>query len=188
MPLSLQFPHGSGFRSRLWLTPAVGGVLLSGLTLALPAAATAATPSAKRTAAALVNSPVSGRVVDAKGEGLPGVTVLLEGTTLGSATDASGAYTISNVPAGSYTLVISSVGFTTSRQAITVVDGQPTQVSSITLNEDTQALKEVVVVGYGTLSRQELTTSVASVSAPQIERQRVAGFDQALQGQAPAYR
>ncbi|QJX47931.1 TonB-dependent receptor [Hymenobacter taeanensis] len=185
MPLSLQFPHGSGFRSRLWLTPAVGGVLLSGLTLALPAAATAATPSAKRTAAALVNSPVSGRVVDAKGEGLPGVTVLLEGTTLGSATDASGAYTISNVPAGSYTLVISSVGFTTSRQAITVVDGQPTQVSSITLNEDTQALKEVVVVGYGTLSRQELTTSVASVSAPQIERQRVAGFDQALQGQAP---
>jgi TonB-linked SusC/RagA family outer membrane protein len=124
-------------------------------------------------------------VVDAKGEGLPGVTVLLEGTTLGSATDATGAYTIANVPAGSYTLVISSVGFNTTRQSITVVEGQPTQVASVTLNEDTQALKEVVVVGYGTLNRQELTTSVASVSAPQIERQRVAGFDQALQGQAP---
>ncbi|TGE10507.1 SusC/RagA family TonB-linked outer membrane protein [Hymenobacter fodinae] len=185
MPFSLQFPHGSGFRSRLWLTPAVGGVLLSGLTLAQPAVAAAAPAAAKRDAASLVNSPVSGRVVDAKGEGLPGVTVLLEGTTLGSATDATGAYTIANVPAGSYTLVVSSVGFTTSRQAITVVDGQPTQVASVTLNEDTQALKEVVVVGYGTLSRQELTTSVASVSAPQIERQRVAGFDQALQGQAP---
>ncbi|WP_375436865.1 SusC/RagA family TonB-linked outer membrane protein [uncultured Hymenobacter sp.] len=187
MPSSLQFPHGSSFRRQPWLT-AVGGVLLSGAAAAHPASGLnyhPSSPEAKLAAARWVDSPVSGRVVDAKGEGLPGVTVLLEGTTLGSATNPTGAYTIPNVPAGSYTLIVSSVGFVTSRVPVSVADGQPTQVSSVTLAEDTQALDEVVVVGYGTLSRQELTTAVSSVGAERIERQRVAGFDQALQGQAP---
>jgi hypothetical protein len=57
------------------------------------------------------NVPVSGRVTDSKGEGIPGVTVLVRGTTIGTSTDATGAYTLS-VPEGS-TLVFSSVGFTT---------------------------------------------------------------------------
>lgn len=165
----------------------MGGVLFSVVAAAHPAAGAPHTSprlAARLTAGVLVNSPVSGRVVDARGEGLPGVTVLLEGTTLGSATDATGAYTIANVPAGSYTLIISSIGFAAARQPITVVDGQPTQVNNVRLVDDAQALKEVVVVGYGTLNRQELTTSVASVNSEQIERQRVAGFDQALQGQA----
>jgi TonB-linked SusC/RagA family outer membrane protein len=185
MPASLQFPPGFPSRRPTWLT-AVGGVLLSGLGSVAPALAAAPTyfsPTTDLTAAPQANGTVSGRVVDTKGEGLPGVTVLLEGTTLGSATDATGAYTIANVPAGNYTLVMSSVGFATMRQPVTVVQGQPTQVSSVTLKDDSQALKEVVVIGYGTLNRQELTTSVASVKSEQIERQRVAGFDQALQGQ-----
>src|SRR5205823_10413516 len=56
---------------------------------------------------------------------------------------------------------------------------------NVTLGTDVHALSEVVVVGYGTQRRQELTTAVTSVSSRAIERQPVAGFDQALQGQAP---
>jgi len=122
---------------------------------------------------------VSGRVTQANGEGLPGVTVVVKGTTNGASTDVEGRFALS-VPEGS-TLVFSYVGYV--RQEVPVTGA--TTALNVTLLEDTKALGEVVVVGYGTLSRQELTTSVSSVDAKQIERQKVAGFDQALQGQAP---
>ncbi|QIX61464.1 TonB-dependent receptor [Hymenobacter lutimineralis] len=191
MPSPLQFPHGRWPRPRRLFTPtlALSGVLLSGLAFAHPVSHAIAAPavsladfSRSRTVA---SGSISGRIVDAKGEALPGVTVVIAGTTLGSATNSDGTFTIQNVPAGPQTLVISSVGFTTQRIPVTVTDGQVTQVASTTLEENLQALSEVVVVGYGTQTRQELTTSVASVGAKQIERQPVAGFDQALQGQAP---
>ncbi|WBA42308.1 SusC/RagA family TonB-linked outer membrane protein [Hymenobacter canadensis] len=191
MSFPLQSPQGNRPFRRLLLTPAVGSLLLTGLAAAQPGAVLAYAPAlpadetGKTLFTAVFNGPVSGRVVDAKGEALPGVTVVVEGTTLGSATDANGNFTIPNVPAGPQTLVISSIGFTTARQQITVVDGQTTQVAATTLAENTQALNEVVVVGYGTQTRQELTTAVSSVGARQIERQTVAGFDQALQGQTP---
>lgn len=122
--------------------------------------------------------PVTGRVTDSKGEPLPGVTVLVKGTTTGASTDADGRFSIT-VPEGS-TLVFSSVGFV--RQEFPV---GTTRTFEIRLKEDQQSLNEVVVVGYGTQNRQEVTTAVTSVSAAAIERQPVAGFDQALQGQAP---
>jgi TonB-linked SusC/RagA family outer membrane protein len=197
MPFLLQFPHGSRPLRRLLLAPAVGSILLTSLASARPVAAPAykhawaAIPGRPVAGASIlysapvVNGPVSGRVVDSKGEAMPGVTVVVSGTTLGSATNTNGEYLISDVPAGAQTLVISSVGYVSARLPITVVDGQPTLVGSTTLNEDMQALKEVVVVGYGTQTRQELTTAVSSVSSKAIERQPVAGFDQALQGQTP---
>ncbi|MCB2409758.1 SusC/RagA family TonB-linked outer membrane protein [Hymenobacter lucidus] len=194
MPFLLQFPHGSR-PLRLLLTPALGSIMLTSIAAASPVSGAVtshpwATIPGQPAAGGLssfflVNGPVSGRVVDSKGEGMPGVTVVVAGTTLGSATNTNGDFMISDVPAGAQTLVISSVGFVTVRIPITVVDGQATQVSSTTLQEDTQALSEVVVVGYGTQTRQELTTAVSSVSSKAIERQTVAGFDQALQGQAP---
>jgi TonB-linked SusC/RagA family outer membrane protein len=123
--------------------------------------------------------PVSGRVTDAKGEALPGVTVLVKGTTTGTSTGADGSFSLS-VPENS-TLVFSSIGYKNQELAITGA----TSTIAIRMSDDAQSLNEVVVVGYGTQSRQELTTSVASVGAAQIARQPVAGFDQALQGQAP---
>jgi TonB-linked SusC/RagA family outer membrane protein len=122
---------------------------------------------------------VSGRVTQASGEGLPGVTVLVKGTTIGTSTGADGSFSLS-VPEGSV-LVFSSVGFV--RQELPVTG--PTSNLAIVLKDDQQALNEVVVVGYGTQSRQTVTTAVTSVNAAAIERQPVAGFDQALQGQAP---
>ncbi|MCB2379235.1 TonB-dependent receptor [Hymenobacter sp. BT635] len=195
MPFLLQFPHGS--RPVRWLlTPALGSLLLTSVAMAHPTAGPvtehvrAALPTRVLAAhemysAFLATGPVSGRVVDSKGEGMPGVTVVVAGTTLGSATNTNGEYLIQDVPAGAQTLVISSVGYVTARLPITVVDGQPLQLGSTTLGEDMQALSEVVVVGYGTQSRQNLTTAISSVNAKAIERQTVAGFDQALQGQTP---
>jgi TonB-linked SusC/RagA family outer membrane protein len=141
-----------------------------------PGAGNPLAPSAA--AGAIQDIRVTGRVTGNNGEPLPGVTVLVKGTTNGTATDANGNFALS-VPENS-TLVFSSVGFV--RQEVAV--GTTTNFN-ISLKDDTQSLKEVVVVGYGTQSRQELTTSVASVGAAQIARQPVAGFDQALQGQAP---
>ena len=129
-------------------------------------------------AAAPQDIPVTGRVTDSKGEPLPGVTVLVKGTTNGASTNADGRFSLT-VPEGS-TLVFSSVGFI--KQEFPV--GTTTDFE-VRLKEDQQSVGEVVVVGYGTQNRQELTTSVTSVGAAAIERQPVAGFDQALQGQAP---
>lgn len=136
-------------------------------------------PAAGTTAVAPQNVPVSGRVTDAKGEGLPGVTVLVKGTSIGTSTGADGSFSLS-VPENS-TLVFSSIGYKNQEIAVTGA----TSTIAVRLSDDAQGLSEVVVVGYGTQSRQDVTTAVTSVSAAAIERQPVAGFDQALQGQAP---
>lgn len=125
------------------------------------------------------NVTVSGRVTDAKGESLPGVTVLVKGTTNGTSTGADGSFSLS-VPENS-TLVFSSIGYKNQELAITGA----TSTIAIRMSDDAQSLNEVVVVGYGTQTRQDLSTSVASVGSAALARQPVAGFDQALQGQAP---
>ncbi|MDO7885747.1 SusC/RagA family TonB-linked outer membrane protein [Hymenobacter cheonanensis] len=140
--------------------------------------ATTSPAGAAAAAAAPQAVAVAGRVTDAKGEPLPGVTVLVKGTSTGTATGPDGRFSLS-VPENS-TLVFSSVGYV--RQEVAVGN---TTTFNIQLQDDQQSLNEVVVVGYGTQTRQELTTAVTSVGAAAIERQPVAGFDQALQGQAP---
>ena len=141
--------------------------------------ATAGATTPTTTAAAPQNVSVSGRVTDSKGEPLPGVTVLVKGTTIGTSTGADGSFSLS-VPENS-TLVFSSVGF--KNQEIPVTGA--TSSLTVRLSDDQQALNEVVVVGYGTQTRQDLSTSVASVGGAALARQPVAGFDQALQGQVP---
>ncbi|RZL06860.1 MAG: SusC/RagA family TonB-linked outer membrane protein, partial [Hymenobacter sp.] len=131
---------------------------------------------AKKVTAA--NVPVSGRVTDSKGEGVPGVTVLVRGTTIGATTDATGAFNLS-APEGS-TLVFSSVGYTAQEVPLT---GTTTGLT-IKLVESAKDLGEIVVVGYGTQERQTVTGAVASVSGREIAAQPVADPAQALQGRA----
>ncbi len=126
----------------------------------------------------LANVPVSGRVTQANGDGLPGVTVLVKGTNIGTSTDAGGNFTLS-VPEGG-TLVFSTVGYTGKEVAITGADAN----LAVTLQENAQALSEIVVVGYGTQERQSVTGAVASVSGREIAAQPVADPAQALQGRA----
>jgi TonB-linked SusC/RagA family outer membrane protein len=121
---------------------------------------------------------ISGRVVGSDGAGLPGVTVLVKGTSLGTATDVDGRYTLP-VPASANTLVFSFVGYDT-REA-KIGDG-PT---NITLTSNPTSLDEAVVVGYGTQSRRDLTGNVATIAGKEIASLPVQSFDQALQGRAP---
>jgi TonB-linked SusC/RagA family outer membrane protein len=123
---------------------------------------------------------VSGRVTDQKsGEGLPGATVLLKGTTTGVSTSVDGRFTL-NVPEAGGTLVISSVGMTTQEVAI----GNRTTIDLV-LATDNKELNEVIVTGYGQQQeRREITGSVATVNSSQYKDQPIIGVDQALQGRA----
>jgi TonB-linked SusC/RagA family outer membrane protein len=122
---------------------------------------------------------VSGKITSDKGEALPGVTVVVKGTTNGVTTDASGNYNLT-VPDDNSTLVISSVGFT--KQEIAV--GNRTSLSQSLVAED-QALNEVKVIGYGTQRAEAVTGSVASISGESLREVPVANIGQALQGRLP---
>ena len=121
---------------------------------------------------------VSGRVTGANGDGLPGVTVLVKGTVIGTSTGADGSFSL-NAPENSV-LVFSSVGFM--RQEVPVT-GASTNLA-IRMADDAQSLQEIVVVGYGTQERQSVTGAVASVSGRDIASQPVANAAQAIQGRA----
>jgi TonB-linked SusC/RagA family outer membrane protein len=121
---------------------------------------------------------VAGRVVDAKGGGLPGVTVVVKGTTTGTGTGADGSFTL-QVPENSV-LVFSYVGYARQEVPITGANSNLT----VTLAEDTQALNEVVVIGYGTARKSDLTGAVASVSGAQLSQVATSNPVQALQGRA----
>lgn len=124
---------------------------------------------------AAADPTITGQVVDEKGAGLPGVNVVIKGGTNGAQTDIDGKFSLA-VPAGS-TLVFSFVGYTSQE----VVVGSQTAIN-VALVPDAKALSEVVVVGYGTQRRQDLTGAVARVDAAEIVNQPVQTPTQALQG------
>ncbi|RYU82469.1 SusC/RagA family TonB-linked outer membrane protein [Hymenobacter persicinus] len=125
---------------------------------------------------------VSGRVVDEKSQGMPGVTVLIEGTSLGNSTNSDGTFSILNVPAGPHTLVTSFVGYTSQRIPVTVVSGQNATVAGITLGENTTLLSEAVVVGYGTQRRQDVTSSITTVSSREFVQGQITTPEQLING------
>lgn len=120
---------------------------------------------------------VTGKVTDSKGDAVPSATVTVKGTSNSSVTAADGSFSIS-VPAGSKTLVISSVGFDTKEVAIS-------DNMSITLEAKNAALNEVVVVGYGTRKVKDLTGSVANITPKDFNKGQISTPDQLLQGRTP---
>lgn len=121
---------------------------------------------------------VSGKVTDSSGLPLPGVTVVVKGTTQGTVSNADGEYSLANIPEDA-TLVFSFVGMKT--QEIEV--GNQTSINVI-LVEEIIGIEEVVAIGYGTVRRKDLTTAISTVGAEQIEKITASSFDQALQGAA----
>lgn len=120
---------------------------------------------------------ITGKVVDSKDSSpLPGVNVLIKGTGVGTSTDANGNYEI-NVPNESSVLVFSFVGFTS--QEITVGNQSAIDVNLAT---DAKALTEVVVIGYGTVRKSDLTGAVATIKGEQLVDKPVPNVSQALQG------
>ncbi|GAA4452546.1 TonB-dependent receptor [Nibrella saemangeumensis] len=121
---------------------------------------------------------VAGRVTAENGEALPGVSVVLKGTTRGTTTDPNGRYDI-NVPDRNAVLVFSFVGYVS--QEITVGSRSALDVQ---LAADTRSLNEVVVIGYGTQKKSDLTGAVSTVPVEEIRKIAVTSLDQALQGRA----
>ena len=117
-------------------------------------------------------------VKDSMGEVI-GANVLVKGTTIGGITNMDGVAVIQGVP-NNATIVVSYVGYIT--QEIQLPNGQNSL--DVTLREDSETLEEVVVVGYGTQAKKDITGSVAVVSRDAIAEQPVATFAEALQGRA----
>ncbi|QCR21059.1 TonB-dependent receptor [Pontibacter sp. SGAir0037] len=123
---------------------------------------------------------VSGRVTDQDtGQGLPGVSVSVKGTSTGTNTGADGSYSIA-VPSDNTTLVYRFIGMTTQE----IVVGARSTVN-VTLSTDSRQLAELVVTGYQTQNSREISGSVASVSGEEVALNPIGSFDQALQGRAP---
>jgi TonB-dependent starch-binding outer membrane protein SusC len=122
---------------------------------------------------------VRGQVSDENGESLPGVNVVAKSTTIGTVTDIEGTYSLS-VPENTSTLVFTSVGY----QSTEVTIGSR-NVINVSMTPDIQSLSEVVVIGYGTQERADLTGSVSSVSSEEITQVPNVNIANTIQGRAP---
>ncbi|MCF0063062.1 TonB-dependent receptor [Dyadobacter chenwenxiniae] len=123
---------------------------------------------------------VAGKVADDKGLGLPGVSVILKGSNTGTVTDSEGNYSLSIPESGENILVFSFVGYVP--KEITV--GNQSSVN-VELAVDTKALEEVVVVGYGTQRKRDITSAVSVISMEDIGEVPKSNVTRMLQGQAP---
>lgn len=134
---------------------------------------TPATPTATQK-----SKRVTGKVTDQQGEPLVGVNVVVESTTLGTVTDSNGAYSLENVPDNA-SLLFSYIGYLS--QTVKVANKTAIHV---TLQEDTQKLEEVVVVGYGSFKKRDLTGAVSQVKGDDIATLPLRSASDALQGKA----
>ncbi|MCJ8167191.1 TonB-dependent receptor [Pontibacter sp. E15-1] len=122
---------------------------------------------------------VQGKVTDDQGMGLPGVTVLLKGTTTAAPTSVDGSYTL-NVPNGNGTLVFTFIGY--APQSVPINNRSTINVS---LSTDAKALEEVVVVGYGTQKKETVTGSVAAVKGEELEKSPALNLTNSIAGRMP---
>lgn len=126
--------------------------------------------------AAAQTKTVTGKVVEESGTEIIGATVMVKGTNIGTATDIDGNFALKNVPDNA-TLVVSYIGFAPQEVSI----AGKTQVT-ITLKEDAQGLEEVVVIGYGTVKRRDLTGAVSSMKNQDVVVSPTNNVMEALQG------
>ncbi|WP_223649637.1 SusC/RagA family TonB-linked outer membrane protein [Hymenobacter psoromatis] len=158
--------------------PKMGRLLVPAALSCLPlqpllAHSRAATETSRPASAA---GPVTGRVVDEKGNGLPGVNVIVKGTSTGAQTNADGRYTI-ETPAGA-TLIFSYIGYLS--QEVAVGDRPSIDVALV---PDSKSLADVVVVGYLAQDRQNLSSAVGTLNVKEATKMPVPTITQALQGQ-----
>lgn len=129
---------------------------------------------------------LQGRVVDERGQALPGATVLLGGTTFGTATSADGSYSLPvQVAPGTYTLMFSIIGFRSQPQSISL-GSTPTVTTDVRLTEALQTLDDVVVTGSTiSVNKRELGNAISTVTARDLEKTGTGGALNALQGKLP---
>ena len=135
-----------------------------------------ALPKAAQPLAAALLQPVGGTVLDQAGLSLPGVSILIKGTQKGTTTNANGKYSI-EVSEPNAVLVFSFVGYLAQEVKV----GNKTQMD-VTLTPEEKSLNEVVVIGFGTQDRKDISGAVGSLKASDISSMAVTGADQAMQG------
>lgn len=123
---------------------------------------------------------VKGKITDSKGETLPSVNVVIEGTTIGTVTDIDGEYQLMIPNADKDVLVFSFIGF---QQQKIAVSGKTT--IDVVLQEDAIGLDEVVAIGYGVVKKRDLTGAVSSVKSEDIQKTASSNAMQAMQAKVP---
>ena len=149
------------------------------LTFALPVCAYAdevEKQPVKQSVAQSAGIPVKGKIVDESGEPVIGATIRIEGSSLGTISDADGRFSLSSVRKSSK-LIISYIGYKT--QEIVVGEGS----INVVMSEDTETLDEVVVMGYGTLKKAQLVGAVENLSGETLEGRIAPNVTRSLQGQ-----
>jgi len=120
---------------------------------------------------------ITGRVTDDTGEGIPGVSIVLRNsTTVGTSTDIDGSFSLV-LPDGAHTLIVSSIGFVTQEVAV-----GNRNVVNVTLLSDVKALSEVVVTGYSSQSKRDITGAVSTVDTKELTKVSAPNVAQQLQG------
>ncbi|WP_461152207.1 carboxypeptidase-like regulatory domain-containing protein, partial [Spirosoma pulveris] len=128
---------------------------------------------------AYAQTKVSGKVVDAQGLALPGVSIVVKGTTTGTVSAAQGDYTL-NLARGNETLVFSYIGFLTQE-----VPANNRSTINITLASDDKMLNEVVVVGYGEQKKETVTGAVATVKGTDLVKSPAVNLSNSIAGRMP---
>lgn len=143
-------------------------------------------PVFEEVAEVIQTGTLSGRVTDAgTGDAIPGANVSIVGTTQGAASALDGTYRIDGLEAGSYTVRVSFIGFISQEVSDVPITANEVTELNFALQEDVAGLDEVVVVGYGTQRRQNVTGAISSVSGEALAAQPVVDVSSALQGRAP---
>jgi len=130
---------------------------------------------------------ITGKITDQGGMELPGVSIYLKGTTIGTTSDVFGDYTLiigaEDATGDSITVVYSFIGFTT-QEFKTPADAEATITRNVLLLEEAEMMKELVVVGYGVQRKSDVTGAISSIKTQDIVNLPVISVDQALQGKA----
>lgn len=123
---------------------------------------------------------LQGRVVNSDGESVPGATVQLTGQQTATSTGSNGEYTLNNISPGSYTVVVSMMGYEQAQRSVNLTAGDNT--ADFTLVSTASSLDEVVVIGYGTVRKKQTTGSVSNVTPEEFNKGVVISPDQLLAG------
>ncbi len=124
---------------------------------------------------------VKGKIVDNGNEALIGANVVVKGTTIGTITDVDGNYIIQNIPAGEITLLASFIGYNPQELIVTIKAGTTSTVD-FKLEEAVTALEELVVIGYGTVKKEDATGSVIAIKSDDFNKGALATPDQLITG------
>lgn len=131
-------------------------------------------------AASAQSGNLQGRVTDKQGNGVPGATILILDTQIATSSDGDGNYLINNIPTKSYRVSVNMIGYVTQEQHITI--SQTTNSFDFILDMDASNLEEVVVIGYGTQKKGELTGSMTTVSSKDFQQGAITNPEQLISG------